>query len=568
MEQLINTLVSSLLSIYLPISEVGSRIAISLAISGILTNLMHTIITYFWDRDILYFWNRKMTHITIEPDNPLSEKILKYIYEKYNKDVHSYKIINDIGKNKFVATKFKSSTLNDQYIHKGTTYDIRISLEKPKNNQNQQTNPKSHPHSPYYDPININIKSTAAIQIIELYFNDIVFKTNTSTYNKISIFRTEISNKKDNRSIRWKSSVVKLSKTVKNTIVSDSVKKYFYDDIANFMQTEQTYLDRGLPYKRGYLLYGVPGCGKTSLIKAIANQYKIPIFIIDMSIIKDNSELIHITNDISSHLIEDQKYMVVFEDIDRSKMFKGWHYGEEKVTMDCFLNVLDGVDEYHGRITILTSNDIEKVNKHKALMRPGRIDTIVELSECTIPQISQILHFFFNQSDASTYHLDETILITPAQLIQLILSVNNIDKIVHVLNTNKNFSKIQMEKVNSIYHAPISTSSASSSTTTTDAIEETEEEPDPDQRFIDRIKTMERTRTTYDLRINQLKDTMNTVPKDKIAHDRCILNKQSLELKIIEFNRKIEMRKHKRSQQDDTPTYRIRSRRRSRLSDS
>jgi len=564
MEQLLNTLVSSLLSIYLPISEVGSRIAISLAISGILTNLLRTITTYFWDPDVLIYWNKKMTFVNIGPDNPLSEKILKYVYEKYNKDIHSYKVINDIGKNKFVATKFKSTMLKDQYTHKGTTYDINISLEKPQPNQNQNSKPKSNnqPH----EPININIKSIASVQIIEHYFNDIIFKTNTNTYNKVSIFRTEISTKKENRSIKWKSSVVKLSKTIKNTIVSDSVKKHFYDDVDNFMQTEQTYLDRGLPYKRGYLLYGIPGCGKTSLIKAIANQYKIPIFIIDMSIIKDNSELIHITNDISSHLVEDQKYLVVFEDIDRSKMFKGWAYGDDKVTMDCFLNVLDGVDEYHGRITILTSNDIEKVNKHKALMRPGRIDTIVELTECTIPQISQILNFYFSTSNPSTYHLDEAIVITPAQLIQLILSVNDIDKILYVLNTNKNFSKIQMEKVNSIYHAPISTSSSSS--TTTDDVEETEEVYDPDQHFINKLKQMERTRTTYDLRITQLKETMNTVPKDKIAHDKCILNKQSLELRIIECHRTIEMRKHKRSMRDENETSRRRSRmRRSILAD-
>src|SRR5579872_1301052 len=198
MEQLLNTLVSSLLSIYLPISEVGSRIAISLAISGILTNLLRTITTYFWDPDVLIYWNKKMTFVNIGPDNPLSEKILKYVYEKYNKDIHSYKVINDIGKNKFVATKFKSTMLKDQYTHKGTTYDINISLEKPQPNQNQNSKPKSNnqPH----EPININIKSIASVQIIEHYFNDIIFKTNTNTYNKVSIFRTEISTKKENRS--------------------------------------------------------------------------------------------------------------------------------------------------------------------------------------------------------------------------------------------------------------------------------------------------------------------------------------------------------------------------------
>ena len=37
-------------------------------------------------------------------------------------------------------------------------------------------------------------------------------------------------------------------------------------------QTFKWYLDRGIPYKRGYLLRGSPGSGKTSFISALAGE--------------------------------------------------------------------------------------------------------------------------------------------------------------------------------------------------------------------------------------------------------------------------------------------------------
>ena len=560
MEQLINTLVSSLLSVYLPISDVGSRVAISLAIAGLLSNILFKISNFFFETDIVYFWNRKITNVIIEPDNPLSEKILKYVYEKYKSEVRTYKLINETGKNKFHATKFKTSILKDKYTHNGSTYDIMISLEKSvndqsNNNNNRNNNNRNNNHNgtPPSDLVTIIVKSTATVKIIESYFNDIIFNINTSTHNKVSIYRTEISKRKDFRNIMWKSSVVKLSKNMKNTIVSDSVNKHFYEDIDYFVQNEQFYLDRGLPYKRGYLLHGKPGCGKTSLVKAVANQYKLPIFIIDLNVIQDNSELIHITNDISSHLMEDQKYLVVFEDIDRSKIFRNW-YDDNNVTMDCFLNVLDGVDEYHGRITILTANDFTKINsKGDALIRPGRIDTIVELTECTIKQIVQILQFYFNQSDPINYNLDQSILISPAQLTQIILLIGDLDKVIRVLNTNKNFSKINVEKAAGIYHdtslAPTSSSSSSSAGSTGDLNmpEDEEKEEDPDSHFIRRLTRMKGTNAKYDFQLSQLKDTFETVPGNKIKYERFILNKKSLEQKISDLNRKIETRKYLRS---------------------
>jgi ATP-dependent 26S proteasome regulatory subunit len=38
-------------------------------------------------------------------------------------------------------------------------------------------------------------------------------------------------------------------------------------DVQDFTESTSWYRERGVPYRRGYLLYGPPGCGKTSFIQ-------------------------------------------------------------------------------------------------------------------------------------------------------------------------------------------------------------------------------------------------------------------------------------------------------------
>ena len=556
MEQLVNILVSSVLSVYLPISDTGSRIAISMAVAGIISKLLYATYDFLVSLDIInYFFNVGKSYVIIDPDNPMYDKLLKHIYDKYNNMLSGCKLENDVGKNKLMAVKIKKSIIKEKYDFDNQTYDIEFSLEQTdKNQSDKKNNDKIEPNN----KPNVIVRSNSSIKIIESYLNIFIQSVNNKISNKIPIYRTDITNKKDNKTIKWKCTVTKLSKNIKNTIVSDLVEKNFYADINNFINGEQFYLNRGLPYKRGYILYGEPGCGKTSLIKAIANQYRLPIFIIDLNMIKDNGELIKITNDISSHLIDDQKYLVVYEDIDRSSLFRN-RWNNSRVTIDCFLNVLDGVDEFYGRITILTANDYEKLSETKALIRPGRVDTIVEVTTCTIKQIESIIKFYFGRIDSDIIKLDASIIITPAQLTQLILMVNDIDKVINVLNKNKNFSKINLEKVNAIYHEAISNDidiqnsvSDLKEINNNANVNDDDESDDPDLYRKNIIKKVTTKLSLCDLKINQQKDIVDTLSgKARLAYDRLVLNKKSFELQIIQLNKTLELAQLKRSFKDD-----------------
>lgn len=49
--------------------------------------------------------------------------------------------------------------------------------------------------------------------------------------------------------------------------------EFILQDIKDFIGTPTWYNDRGIPYRRGYLLHGPPGCGKSSFITALAGTY-------------------------------------------------------------------------------------------------------------------------------------------------------------------------------------------------------------------------------------------------------------------------------------------------------
>lgn len=57
------------------------------------------------------------------------------------------------------------------------------------------------------------------------------------------------------------------------------------------------YCERGIPYRRGYLLYGPPGTGKSSFISALAGHYGYSICMLSLSErTLDDDRLNHLMN--------------------------------------------------------------------------------------------------------------------------------------------------------------------------------------------------------------------------------------------------------------------------------
>jgi SpoVK/Ycf46/Vps4 family AAA+-type ATPase len=154
------------------------------------------------------------------------------------------------------------------------------------------------------------------------------------------------------------------------------------EDIRRWSKNYDWYISRGIPYKKGILLYSKPGCGKSSLLLALAKDLDFPLHIFDLSSM-NNEDFVQKWNDISSTC----PAMVVFEDFDA--VFNGRKnlaHSEGGLSFDCLLNTMDGVKTSDGILTIITTNDLSSIdeaigskNGDNISTRPGRIDWVVEM---------------------------------------------------------------------------------------------------------------------------------------------------------------------------------------------
>jgi chaperone BCS1 len=64
---------------------------------------------------------------------------------------------------------------------------------------------------------------------------------------------------------------------------------------------------------------------------------------------------------------------------------------DDELTLDCVLNVMDGIIELHGAMIIFTTNHLEKIDP--AFTRPGRIDKIVHLRNASVQMIREMVTY-------------------------------------------------------------------------------------------------------------------------------------------------------------------------------
>lgn len=181
-----------------------------------------------------------------------------------------------------------------------------------------------------------------------------------------------------------------------SVILDKGVKESIVADIQDFLSRQDWYSERGIPYRRGYMLYGPPGTGKSSFIQAIAGELDYSIALIVLS---------HrgLTDDALANLLTKvpPRTIVLLEDADatfnrRRKVDEDGYTGAN-VTFSGLLNALDGVATGEDRITFLTTNHIDKLDE--ALIRPGRVDMMLRIGEATRYQAGAMWDRFYGDVD-------------------------------------------------------------------------------------------------------------------------------------------------------------------------
>jgi chaperone BCS1 len=205
----------------------------------------------------------------------------------------------------------------------------------------------------------------------------------------------------------WTRCMSRPPRPLDTVILDDTQKQLFLGDIENYLEkgTAEWYAEHGIPYRRGYLLSGPPGTGKSSLCFAVAGKLGLKIYLLNLSsrsLDEDNlyslfSELprrcILLVEDVDTSEITHSRGQSIFPragstQADNSppnpdNKFSPDEPGKDNsktektgITLSSLLNVLDGVAASEGRILVMTTNHPEKLDD--ALLRAGRVDMQIE----------------------------------------------------------------------------------------------------------------------------------------------------------------------------------------------
>jgi chaperone BCS1 len=213
----------------------------------------------------------------------------------------------------------------------------------------------------------------------------------------------------------WTRCMARPPRPLSTVVLDEAQKKDFIADIKEYLHpyTRRWYSNRGIPYRRGYMLHGPPGTGKSSLCFAAAGAMHLKIYLVSL-----NSKTL--TEDALASLFQSlpRRCIVLLEDVDAagvankresttansnsddsstassdnskgSSENKPQNSDEEKkpedanqetpvhqgVSLSALLNIIDGVASSEGRILVMTTNHIEKLDS--ALLRPGRVDMTI-----------------------------------------------------------------------------------------------------------------------------------------------------------------------------------------------
>ena len=213
------------------------------------------------------------------------------------------------------------------------------------------------------------------------------------------------------------------------------------------------------PKNLGILLYGLPGCGKTSMIIAIALYFKRNIIIADLRKIRTRKqfkellmsckdyiivldEFDHLISSMSS--VDKKKELMILLDrmseckTEETKKSLNEQYNrlkdevEDSFDIYTFLTEMDGIEEYKGRIIIATTNNVDKIPE--SMKRPGRFDHIIKLNKFVKCEIIQLLNKMYGVAQETLNQYEFPPLVwSPAEIINLYRKGHNLTECIDIL---------------------------------------------------------------------------------------------------------------------------------------
>ncbi|KAJ3106048.1 hypothetical protein HDU96_008348 [Phlyctochytrium bullatum] len=227
-----------------------------------------------------------------------------------------------------------------------------------------------------------------------------------STYTMRSAWNTD-----------WRKACMRPARPLDSIVLREGLMETIVKDVRSFLGSEAWYAEQGVPYRRGYLLHGPPGTGKTSTIFGIASEFSLGVFLVSLNIEGLNDAgLFGLLASVPKRAI------IVFEDIDSA--FPTPKPGKDRpaddsdsdsdddddaaadgsadpsntistsqVTLSGLLNAIDGIAAQEGRLVFMTTNHPDRLPR--SLLRPGRCDRKFLLDHADASMVRRLFRRFF-----------------------------------------------------------------------------------------------------------------------------------------------------------------------------
>ena len=289
--------------------------------------------------------------------------------------------------------------------------------------------------------------------------------------------------KNTTKKIIWNNFVFKSNRTFDNMYIDN--KDEILSRISFFINNKDYYKKRGIPYTLGLLFYGEPGTGKTSFIKALANllgRHLLEIPLKKITSCEDLYEAFYINN-INGVELSFENKIIVLEDIDAmddiikkrvekpkktdflkdatsnseegendnpekkknevnfNNLFSSLVKKEDKmsirdISLSFLLNLMEGMLEMDGRIIIMTTNHIDKIDP--ALIRPGRIDCKICFKKLVNGDINKMIRFYIPEWTDITF--ENTVYLSQAEVMNII-----VEKKENIQNIKNELKKLDLK---------------------------------------------------------------------------------------------------------------------------
>ncbi|OGF54347.1 MAG: hypothetical protein A2452_10585 [Candidatus Firestonebacteria bacterium RIFOXYC2_FULL_39_67] len=211
----------------------------------------------------------------------------------------------------------------------------------------------------------------------------------------------------------------------KDIILPEEIKRSIKSNVVGTIERYRQYantneLNEFNVIKRGVLLFGDPGTGKSLTIRWLMSTIKCCNFIVatgkHLKRSDDVAEVFSLARSI-------RPCIVVLEDIDLYGLSRDGGYFNGGILNE-FLNQLDGASNLNGVVTIATANKLEVLDK-ALTKRPGRFDVIIHYENPSVPERINLLNLNLSKTDTGksvdiNHIADITDGFSPAQIVEVV----------------------------------------------------------------------------------------------------------------------------------------------------